>query len=230
MENESIVKKKREAAFHAADMVEDGMVIGLGTGSTVSCVIHRLREFVEHGLHFTAVPTSFQTEILARRNGIRLVTLDEVEELDLAIDGADQVDRNGCMLKGRGGAHTREKCVASVAKRLVIVVTEEKLRESLNGSVPVEVIPFAYGSVRNVVQMMGGNAVLRESGGKDGPVISDNGNFILDCDLGVIDDPYRLEVSLDTIPGVAGNGIFSRYSKKTTLVVGKEKKIEVISF
>lgn len=227
---ESIMERKRKVAFRAAEMVTDGMVIGLGTGSTVSFAIQRLGERTREGLRFQAVPTSFQTEMLARRSGIRLVSMEEVEELDLAIDGADQVDRLGRMLKGRGGAHTREKCVAEMAKRLVIAITAEKLRETLDGVVPVEVIPFAHAYVGREIGRMGASVFLREGDGKDGPVITDNGNFVLDCNFGRIEDPCNLERALNEITGVVENGIFSRYPKKTVVVIGGAEGIRLHSY
>ncbi|MDD1673236.1 MAG: ribose-5-phosphate isomerase RpiA [Methanomicrobiales archaeon] len=221
---------KKRAAYSAADLVEDGMIVGLGTGSTVYFTLERLSARIEDGLSIRGVPTSLQTIMRARLFHIPLVALEEVDTLDIAIDGADQVDTHGCLIKGRGGAHTREKCVADAARELVIVVTPQKLSESLDLPVPVEVIPFAWGHVSRAIHHLGGKASLREGQGKDGPVITDNGNFLLDCDFGILTDPSELESELDTIPGVVGTGLFTRFSRKTKVVVGTERKIRFISY
>ncbi len=230
VETVGIPERKQIAARYAADLVQNDMTIGLGTGSTASLVLARLAERTKEGLRFTGVATSFQTEILARRLGIALVPLGEEEDLDLAIDGADQVDPAGCLLKGRGGAHVREKCVADAARRFVVVVTPEKLVDRLSLPVPVEVLPFAWMHVSRAVSRIGGLARIREGGGKDGPLVTDNGNFVLDCDFGEIADPSRLEYTLDTIPGAIGNGIFSRFRGKTMVVVGEEGGPRLLSF
>jgi len=214
---------KREAGYHAAGMVEDGMVVGLGTGSTVAFTMDRIAERVREGLRVKAVPTSFQTEMRARDCAIPLATLDDYPELDLAIDGADQVDGSLRLIKGRGAALAREKCVAAAAEELVIVVDESKISPVLDVPVPVEVIPFAIRPVMLGIQALGGDPVLREGTGKDGPVITDNGNFVLDCSFGIIGDPDRLEGLLSLMPGVLSCGLFCAFADKTTVVVGRSE-------
>ncbi|RQW78268.1 MAG: ribose 5-phosphate isomerase A, partial [Methanothrix sp.] len=169
---------KRLAGEAAADLVKSGMVVGLGTGSTVAWTIKRLGVRVkEEGLQFLGVPTSFQAENLAIASGITLTTLNVHPILDLAIDGADQVDRSMFVIKGGGAAHTREKVVACSAQRFVIVADESKYVEKLTWPVPVEVLPFAAKLVERRLRELGGVPVLRLGKMKDGPVITDNGNF-----------------------------------------------------
>jgi ribose 5-phosphate isomerase A len=213
-------RMKREAGYHAAGMVEDGMVIGLGTGSTTLYVMERLSSLIEDGLRIQGVPTSFQTEMRARQLRIPLTTLDTYPELDLAIDGADEVDPLLRLIKGRGAAMTREKCVAAAAGALVIVVDESKCVTTLSGQVPLEVIPFALHPVILGIRAIGGIPELRNGIRKDGPVITDNGNFILDCSFGEIPDPGRLEGLLSLMPGVLSCGLFCEFVEKTTVVVG----------
>jgi ribose 5-phosphate isomerase A len=212
---------KRAAGRAAADLVENGMVIGLGTGSTVLFAMERLGERIGTRFSVTGIPTSYQAEIRARALGIPLATLQDYPSPDLAIDGADLVDAGKRLIKGRGGALTREKIVAHAAQRLVIVVDEGKIARSLRGVVPVEVIPFALLPVMAWIEELGGSPALREGAAKDGPVITDNGNFILDCDFGSIGDPEGLEAGLDSMPGVISSGLFTRFTGKTEVLVGK---------
>ena len=212
---------KRAAGRAAADRVEDGMIVGLGTGSTVFFAMERLAERIDGGLSVSGIPTSYQAEDRARTLGIPLATLQDFPAPDIAIDGADLVDPGKRLIKGRGGALTREKCVAYAARRLVIVVDQGKCMQELTGVVPVEVLPFAVLPVLLAVEALGAKPVLREGPAKDGPVITDNGNFILDCTFPKIKDPGRLETALDAIPGVISSGLFTRSAAKTEVLVGK---------
>jgi ribose 5-phosphate isomerase A len=221
-EEKPMDRMKREAGYRAAGMVEDGMVIGLGTGSTTMYAMERLSGLVEEGLRIQGVPTSFQTEMYARQLQIPLTTLDAYPELDLAIDGADQVDPSLRLIKGRGAAMTREKCVAAATGELLIVVDASKCVRSLSGAVPLEVIPFALHPVILGIRAIGGIPELRNGIKKDGPVITDNGNFILDCSFGEIPEPERLEGVLTLMPGVLSCGLFCEFVEKTTVVVGGE--------
>jgi ribose 5-phosphate isomerase A len=219
-------ESKKQAGYRAADLVKEGMVVGLGTGSTVYFSLERLSVRIREGLSIKGVPTSLQTSYRARALQIPLVDLEEVDTIDIAIDGADQVDPHGYLVKGRGGAHTREKVIADAATQFVIVITPDKLCDHLAVPVPVEVIPFAGAHVLRSIEQRGGHACIRESeGGKDGPVITDNGNLILDADFGCISDPPWLEKELGLIPGVVGTGLFTRYTSKTYVIVGNEKSI-----
>lgn len=227
---ESLERAKRAAGYQAADMIEDGMVVGLGTGSTVYFTIERLSERVRDGLTITGIPTSFQTAVRARAAKIPLTTLDENPVIDIAVDGADEVDPKLRLIKGRGAAHLREKCVAAAAKRFLVVVDEQKLVEQLGAApVPVEVLPFAVMPVLAQLRRLGCEPVIREGVKKDGPVITDNGNFVVDCTFPAITHPERLEEALDGIPGVIGSGLFCGLVARTTVIVGSPKKVNILS-
>ncbi len=200
---------KRMAGEAAAELVKSGMVVGLGTGSTVAWTIKRLGERIRNeGLDFLGVPTSYQAEDLAISCDIKLTTLSQHPVLDLAIDGADQVDFRLFAIKGGGAAHTREKVVACSARKFVVVADESKYVEKLSHSVPVEVLPFASRLVEQRLRKLEGVPVLRLGKMKDGPVITDNGNFVMDVDFGVIADPLSLAAELSQIPGLVEHGIF----------------------
>lgn len=200
---------KLAAGEAAAELVRGGMAVGLGTGSTVAWTIKRLGERArDEGLDFLGVPTSFQAENLAIECGIKLTTLNSHPILDLAIDGADQVDERLYVIKGGGAAHTREKVVACSARRFVIVADESKYVERLAHPVPVEVLPFALRLAERRLEELGGEPILRLGKMKDGPVITDNGNFVLDVDFGIIIGPEGLGAKIRSIPGVVEHGIF----------------------
>ena len=225
---EAVTAAKRAAGYMAADMVENGMVIGLGTGSTVYYMIERLSGRIREGLKVTGIPTSYQTAIRAREYGIPLTTLDDSPVIDIAIDGADEVDPNLNLIKGRGAAQTREKCVAAAAFQLIIVIDEKKMVSRFSAPVPVEVIPFAVTPTMAQLRGLGCRPVIREGVKKDGPVITDNGNFIVDCIFSEIADPRALEAAIAGIPGVVESGIFSAFAEKTTVIVGGEKKCRIV--
>ncbi|MHB8118519.1 MAG: ribose-5-phosphate isomerase RpiA [Methanothrix sp.] len=217
---------KKAAGEAAAELVKSNMVVGLGTGSTVAWTIKRLGERVkEEGLDFWGVPTSFQAENLAIASGIKLTTLNQHPILDLAIDGADQVDRNLYVIKGGGAAHTREKVVACSARKFVIVADESKYVEKLTWPVPVEVLPFAARLVERRLKEMGGKPVLRLGKMKDGPVITDNGNFVMDVDFGIIEDPKGLAAKISPIPGVVEHGIFDNLNE---LYLARAGRVEIV--
>ena len=224
---EATAAAKRAAGYRAADLVEDGMVIGLGTGSTVFYTIECLSGRIRDGLSVAGVPTSYQTATRAREYGIPLTTLDDNPVLDLAIDGADQIDPQLLMIKGRGAALTREKCVAAAAFRFIVVVDEAKMVSRLSGGVPVETIPFATKTAMAQLRGLGCRPFIREAVKKDGPVITDNGNFIIDCQFEEIPDPVALEAAIAMIPGVVESGLFTRFAGNTTVIVGNEKKCTV---
>ena len=219
---------KRRAGYEAADMVADGSVIGLGTGSTVFFMIDHLSSRVREGLDVRGIPTAYQTAIRAREYGIPLTTLDDHPVIDIAIDGADQVDPGLLLIKGRGAAHTREKCVAAAAMKFVVVIDEAKLVPALSGQVPVEVIPFAVRPVMDQLRGLGCLPFIREAVRKDGPVITDNGNFIVDCRFPEIADPAQLESAIAAIPGVVESGLFTAFSEKTVVIAGGNKKCKKI--
>lgn len=215
------VDAKKAAGEAAAELVKSGMVVGLGTGSTVAWTIKRLGERVnEEGLDFLGVPTSFQAENLAIACGVALTTLNQHPVLDLAIDGADQVDHSLYVIKGGGAAHTREKVVSCSAKRFVIVADGSKYVPKLTWPVPVEVLPFALRLVERRLLDLGGKPVLRQGVRKDGPVITDNGNFVMDVDFGIIEDPHGLAAKISPIPGVVEHGIFDNLDELYLARVG----------
>lgn len=194
----------------ALDFVPDGARIGLGSGRTTKAFIHVLAERVRQGLRVRGVPTSSGTAQLAQQLGIPLDTLEPNEQLEVTIDGADEVERGTLnLIKGWGGALVRERIVAAAAKRQIILVTREKMVERLGtrGKLPVEVIPFAVPFCRRRLQTLGGiQPAIRETDGR--PFVSDNGNWILDCAIGPQTDPARLEQELLAIPGVVDTGLF----------------------
>jgi len=216
---------KRRAGEAAADAVEDGMVVGLGTGSTAAYAIERLGERVDSGLDIVGVSTSFGARQLAIDQGIDLVELDEVDRIDLAIDGADQlVLETGTCIKGGGAAHTREKIVAAAADELAIVVDETKLADQLQYPVAIELIPAARRGVEQAVDTLGGTPTLRRAANKDGPVVTDNGNLVVDCEFGTIAEPAELATSLSEIPGVVEHGLFVDRTNET--YVGTEDGVD----
>jgi ribose 5-phosphate isomerase A len=219
--------EKRASGIAASQLVESGMVVGLGTGSTVAYTIKELgRRVREEGLKILGVVTSYQSEMLAIEAGIPLTTLAQHPELDLAIDGADQIDSNLYAIKGGGAAHTREKIVSVSAKLFVVVADESKTSVQLDKTVPVEVLPFAKELVIRKIRELGGNPELRLALRKDGPVITDNGNFVLDSSFGVIQNPEALSLKLSSIPGVVEHGIFSNVNE---LYIGKKDgSVEIV--
>ncbi|NIS59523.1 MAG: ribose-5-phosphate isomerase RpiA [Proteobacteria bacterium] len=202
---------KRVSGIEAAKLVKDGSIVGLGTGSTAAHAIEELgRRIREEGLRILGIPTSYQAAELARRSGIPIGTLDDVDHVDIALDGADEVDPGKNLIKGGGAAHTREKVIDSLADRFVAVIDDSKLVNRLGEKcpVPVEVIPMALSPVIRRLEALGGKPVLRISASKDGPVITDQGNFVVDVRFQSIEDPRALELALNNIPGVIENGLF----------------------
>jgi ribose 5-phosphate isomerase A len=202
---------KKRVALEAVKHVEDGFVVGLGSGSTAAHVIQELGRLMQQdGLRVLGVPSSSQAMLLAVQSGVPLTTLDEYPILDLAIDGADEFNKQLDMIKGGGGALTREKIAASAANEVVIVADETKLVERLGTSfrVPVEVLPFALATVTMAIKKLGGKPFLREDKGKVGAVVTDNGNYIVDVDFGPIDNAEELNRQLKLIPGTIETGLF----------------------
>ena len=198
---------KRRAAESAVSTVEDGMTVGLGSGSTAAAAIRLLGERVADGLEVVGIPTSYQAADAARAAGVPLASLPDVDLIDITIDGADQV-ADGDLIKGGGASHTREKILAAASQRLAIVVDDSKVSDTLSAPVPVEALPMARGHVRGAIRDLGGAASLRTGDRKSGPVITDNGNVVLDCEYGEITDPTRLAAALAPIPGIVEHGLF----------------------
>ena len=211
---------KRAAGNAAAALVEDGMRLGLGTGSTTAFAIEAIgRRIEDDGLEVVGVPTSFAAEQLAREHGVPTVGLDALDletlptsraPLDLALDGADEVDPEGTLIKGRGAAHVREKVVASLARRFVVLADASKMVSHLGDSapVPVEVLPFAAPAVVRALRGLGAEPELRMGQRKDGPVVTDQGLWVLDAQFARIEDAATLSDEIDRIPGVLGHGLF----------------------
>lgn len=197
---------KRRAGESAAEAVEDGTVVGLGTGSTAAHTIRKLGRRVDAGLDVEGIPTSYQARERASEAGIPLTTLSEATP-DIAIDGADQV-ADGHLVKGGGAAHTREKLVAAAADRLLVVVDPSKLADALDHPVPLAVLPDARRPVADAVREQGGDPELRRAERKDGPVVTDEGHLVLDCDFGLVADPAARARALEALPGVVEHGLF----------------------
>jgi ribose 5-phosphate isomerase A len=198
--------EKRRAGESAAEAVSDGSVVGLGTGSTAAAAIRALGRRIDSGLDIRAIPTSYQSRQLAREVSIPLVTLEDATP-DVAIDGADQV-AGFDLIKGGGAAHAREKIIATAADRLLVVVDETKLAETLSLSVPIEVLPDAVPVVEPALEGLGGEPTLRIAEQKDGPLVTDNGNFVIDCAFGSISAPGDLAAEIAALPGIVEHGLF----------------------
>lgn len=196
---------KRAAGEAAAKLVEAGMRVGLGTGTTARWFVVALGSRVREGLRVDCVATSDATARLAAEQKIAVEALDR-RGLDIAVDGADEVDPDLRLLKGRGGALVREKIVAAAARSFVVVVDESKLCPALHGIVPVEVVPFGVDRTLALLEATGAPFHLRQADG--GPVVSDNGNLIADGQYAALDDPEGLAARIDAIPGVVGHGLF----------------------
>lgn len=203
---------KQEVGLAAATRVQSGSIVGLGTGSTTAYTIQFLGDRLKSGelKDIVGIPTSFQAEVLAKQYGIPLTTLDAIDHIDIAIDGADEVDPQKNLIKGGGAAHTREKIVDYLADQFIVVVDSSKIVDRLGSSfpVPVEVIPMAIAPVMRAIEKLGGKPELRMGVKKAGPVITDQGNMVVDVKFDNIDNPADLEKTLNNIPGVLENGIF----------------------
>ena len=217
---------KKAVADAAVKEVKDGMIIGLGSGSTAALMIESLAAEISSGKlkNIKGVPTSFQSEVLALELNIPLIDLASVSKIDLAIDGADEVSPDFQLIKGGGACHVREKLVASKSNKLLIVVDESKLVKTLNQvfPLPVEVLPTAWKQVQDEIAKMNANSNLRMANKKAGPIVTDQGNLILDVMFeGGITKPKEIEVRLNNIPGVLENGLFVDLTDK--VLVGKIK-------
>ncbi|MFK7847266.1 MAG: ribose-5-phosphate isomerase RpiA [Rhodothermales bacterium] len=221
---------KEAVGIHAARLVEDGMQVGLGTGSTTAFAIREIgRRIKEEGLRIVGTPTSFAAERLGREMGIPIVSLDVISELDIALDGADEVDPALNLIKGRGAAHTREKVVAALASRFVALVDSSKLVDQLGilKPVPVEVLPMAVTPIMHQLEDLGADPVIRMGVNKDGPVVTDQGFWIVDAQFGAIADPRALDVTLHAIPGVLDHGLFIDMAE-TVLVAEEDGSVRTL--
>jgi ribose 5-phosphate isomerase A len=227
-----VVDGKERAGIWAAEQVTDGMTVGLGTGSTAAFFIRALAKRIRgEKLKIRMASSSFSTVLLAEELGLSLLPLDEVDRLDLYVDGADEVDPQQRLIKGRGAAMVREKILAHVATRFLVIVEPIKCVERLGVRfpVPVEVLPFAHKLARRELTGLGASSVnLRLATEKDGPIITDQGNFVLDARFPKSVDVAALEPFLDSIPGVVGHGLFARYAKRITVAIGLATSVEVV--
>ncbi len=220
-----IDKEKELAGAKVSDFVKDGMVLGLGTGSTFYYAIKKIGEMVGEGLEIKAVSTSSATTRLAESYNIPLLSIDDVDEIDLTIDGADEVDPNFNGIKGGGGALLFEKIVAKSSKKNLWVLDSSKLVNKIgNFPLPIEVVPFSLGNVFKRLGKQGCNPEIRMNKGKK--FLTDSGNYIIDVNLGIIEDPYKMEIDLNMIPGVVENGLF--LDVVDIVVVGKGDGVEII--
>jgi ribose 5-phosphate isomerase A len=212
MNADPVTLMKQQVGYAAAAKVQSNSIVGLGTGSTTAYAIQAIGERLQSGdlQNIKGIPTSFQAIVLARQYGIPLVTLDEVEKIDIAIDGADEVDPQKNLIKGGGAAHTQEKIVDSLADQFIVVVDSGKLVDHLGSTflLPVEVLPMAVTPVMRAIEKLGGKPQLRMGVKKAGPVVTDQGNLVVDVKFDRIDQPAELEKTLNNLPGVLENGLF----------------------
>jgi ribose 5-phosphate isomerase A len=219
-EKKLIEQGKKSAAEKAVEEnVKNGMILGIGSGSTVVYAVKKIAALnSKKDLNLKCIPTSFQSYQLIVENGLELVSLDQYPKIDLDIDGADEIDRDLNLIKGGGGCLVQEKIVASNAKILIIIADFRKdsqfLGEKWKEGVPIEVIPIAYVPIMNKIQDLGGKPKLRMAQAKAGPLVTDNGNFIIDADFGIIKEPKKLNEKLRFIPGVVDTGLFIEMASK----------------
>ena len=224
---------KKAVAEAAVNEVTSNMIVGLGSGSTAAIMIKTLANKIKIGelKEIRGVPTSFQSEVLALELGIPLIDLVSVDQIDLAIDGADEVNPSYQLIKGGGACHVREKLVASKANKLLIVVDQTKLVKNLNEEfpLPVEVLPSAWKQVKDVIEDMDAQCKLRLAEKKAGPVVTDEGNLILDVLFnGGIKNPKEIELQINNIPGVLENGLFVDLTYK--VLVGKVENNQTVVY
>jgi len=213
--------EKRLAALEAVKFIQSGSIVGLGTGSSAYFAIQRIAELVKEGLQIEAVATSDNTASLAESLGITLLNFDLVHSIDITIDGADEFTSDLQLIKGGGGALFREKIVASMTKKEIIIADSSKLVDQLGAfTVPIEVVPLALNHVMKEIKLLHGNPVLRKKSGH--LFITDNGNYILDADFGLIEDPESLSAALNSIEGILVHGIFLGLANKVIMGNGNE--------
>jgi ribose 5-phosphate isomerase A len=221
---------KRMVGIYAAGFVKQGMRVGLGSGSTIYWLIDELKRRIRDGLSFKGVPTSIETKQLAEKAGIPLIGLEEANELDIAIDGADEIDKKGNVIKGGGGALLQEKIVASAAKELIVIADDTKLTDQLGKfPLPVEVIPFGHQQVISKIMQLTTcrKVTLRMRNGQ--AFVSDHHHYILDCDYGKIGDANGLNDQLHRITGLVETGLFLNMVKSA--VIGhRDGRVEVMEF
>lgn len=223
---------KQRVGLKAAEYVKDGMIVGLGTGSTATWFVREVaRRIREEKLSIVGVSSSLASSLLAKAEGVPLIPPDQTDRIDLYVDGADEVAPDKGLIKGRGAAMVGEKLLAEACASFIIIADESKLVKKLGKKfpVPVEVMQPAARLVARGIEALGGEPILRAAAsGKDGPVVTDNGNLILDVNFPADPDWHALDTALDSLPGVVGHGLFLRYAAKSTLLVGSASGVQVI--
>lgn len=226
-----VERAKYQAAKKAVGHISDGMILGIGSGSTVKKAIKAIGKRLEKKelSGILGIPTSYQALTEAVKVGIPLTSLDEHPEIDIGIDGADQIGPELSLIKGGGAALLREKIVAAASNKYIIIADERKVGKVLGKgqAIPLEVHPFSVRTVMNQLREMGANPEIRLGTGKLGPIITDNGNMIIDSDFGEINNPTVLDSRLHAIPGVLETGLFIGYADKA--YIGKKRGVETIN-
>ncbi|MHA2287408.1 MAG: ribose 5-phosphate isomerase A [Promethearchaeota archaeon] len=225
---------KKEAAYKAVEEnVNNGMIIGIGSGSTVVYAVEAIAEKnIKANMNLICIPSSFQARQLIVKNGLTLASLDQYPEIDLDIDGADEIDKFLNLIKGGGGCLVQEKILASSSKKLIIIADYRKksefLGENWKKGVPIEIIPSAHVPIMKRLEKLEGTPILRMAKAKAGPLVSDNGNFIIDVDFGKIVNPQELNLKLLQIPGVVDTGLFVNMASKA-YIGQKDGKVAVLN-
>lgn len=225
------MEAKQRAGEWASAQVKDGMSVGLGTGSTAAFFIRALaRRVKEEKMNLRLISSSFSTAILAGELGLTLLPFEDVVSLDLYADGADEVDPEKRLIKGRGAAMVREKILVHISKRFLVLVDPSKCVKRLGTHfpVPVECLPIAHRLVRRELESQGALVVMRMATEKDGPVVTDQGNFVLDARYPAAIDLAGLDGAIDAIPGVVGHGLFTRYADRIDVVIGHSDRVEIL--
>lgn len=225
MEREDL---KKQAGEKAVEYIKEGMIVGLGTGSTVEYSLKKLGKLVRDGLKIKGIPTSIHTQRIAKKEKIPLTTLEENPVIDLTIDGADEVDSDLNLIKGGGGALVREKIIAFNSKKVIIVIDDSKIVKALgiDFPLPVEVVKFGWTSTKKTLEKIGCNVELRRVMENE-PYITDNSNYILDCEFERIVEPEQLEIDINNIPGVVDNGLFIGLADE--VIVGGKQGISTLN-
>ena len=217
----NVIPEKQLAAEAACDYIKDGMIVGLGTGTSAEFAVRKLGNLVREGLSIRGIPTSNRTKKLAEAEGIPLIDFSESMFIDLTIDGADEIDGNLNMIKGGGAALLQEKIVASVSRKEIIVGSKTKMVDHLGSfPLPVEVVPFGWQVVFNQLESLNANPDLRLNNGQ--PLLTDQENYIIDCHFRKISNPKLLENQINMIPGVVENGLFINLCTKMILADGEK--------
>ncbi len=224
-----ILEMKRKSAAKALTYIKNGMIIGIGSGSTVREFIKLLGTSSLDIDSIICIPSSYDTEQMLIENEMRIGSLNQYPQLDITIDGADRVDKKLNLIKGGGGALLREKIIAAAAKNVIIIVDESKIVAKLEGTfpIPIEVIPLAINYVKLKLKELGGNPNIRKASDKLGPTVTDNGNLLLDTDFQEIKNPEILEATINKIPGVMENGLFPN-NLITKVIIATDTEIKLM--